>query len=207
MNVFLYVLDTLADWEISFLIAEMNSGRFLRKNINHPKIIKVGNTLNSIKTMGGIEIVPDIDADAMDIEDEDLIILPGADTWQNGKNKKIIGRVSENIDRKITVAAICGATAALAENGLLDNKRHTSNAKEYLKMVCKNYKGEDLYEDKPAVIDGNLITATGFAPLEFCYEVIKKVNIMESDTLEAWYNLYRTKEAKYFYELMASLEK
>ncbi|QQO10573.1 DJ-1/PfpI family protein [Breznakiella homolactica] len=204
MNVFLYVLDTLADWEISFLIAEINSGRYLKKNIEKPKIIKVGNNLNPIKTMGGIEIIPDIDVDNADIKKGDLVVLPGAETWQNGNNQKIIDKIKGNTE--IIVGAICGATAALAENGVLDIKKHTSNDKEYLKMVCKNYSGENLYEYKPAVVDGNLITATGIAPLEFTYEIIKKINVMEDTTLHAWYYLFKTNEAKYFFELMKSLE-
>ena len=204
MNIYLYVLDTLADWEISLLIAEINSGRYLKKGIEKPQIIKVGNDLTSIKTMGGIEISPDMDVDKMDIKNGDLIILPGADTWQNGNNQKIIDKIKENPN--ITVAAICGATAALADNGILDNRKHTSNDKEYLKMVCKNYKGENFYEYKLVVVDNNLITATGIAPLEFTYEVIKKINIMENDTLEAWYGLFKTKEPKYFFELMNSIK-
>ena len=203
MNVFLYVLDTLADWEISHLIAEINSGRFLRKEIEKPQIIKAGNDLTPIKTMGGIEITPDIDVDNMNLKTGDLIILPGADTWLNGGNQKIIDKIKDNPE--ITVAAICGATFALAENGLLDNKKHTSNDKEYLKMVCKNYRGQDFYENKPATVDNNLITASAYAPLEFAYEVIKKINIMKTNTLEAWYNLFRTGEAGYFFELMNSL--
>jgi len=204
MKIFLYVLDTLADWEISLLIAEINSGRYLRKNIEKPKIIKVGNNLSPIKTMGGIEIIPDIEVDNMNIEKGDLVVLPGAETWQNGNNQKIIDKINGNQD--IIVAAICGATFALADNGMLDNKRHTSQDKEYLKMVCKNYKGENLYENKPAVVDGNLVTATGIAPLDFTFEVIKRINVMDNNTLDAWYNLFKTKEAKYFFELMNSLK-
>jgi putative intracellular protease/amidase len=204
MNIFLYVLDTLADWEISFLTAEINSGRYLRKDIEKPKIIKIGNNLNPIKTMGGIEITPDIDVDNMDIKNGDLVILPGADTWQNENNQKIIDRITGNAD--ITVAAICGATFALADNGMLDNRKHTSNAKEVLKMFCKNYKGESFYENKPVVVDENLITASFTAPLEFTVEVIRKTNLMKNDTLNSWYNLYKTNEPKYFFELMKSLE-
>jgi len=204
MNVFLYILDTLADWEISLLMAEINSGRFLKKGIQKPQIVKVGNSLTPIKTMGGIEISPDIDVDNINIEKDDLVILPGADTWQNGSNQKIIERIKGKSD--FIVAAICGATAALADNGILDNRKHTSNDKGYLKMVCKNYKGENFYEYKHVVVDNNLITATGIAPLEFTYEVIKKINIMDNNTLEAWYGLFKTKEAKYFFELMNSLK-
>jgi len=204
MNIFLYVLDTLADWEIAFLIAEINSGRYLKKDVEKPRIIKVGNDLATIKTMGGIEITPNTDVDNMYIKNGDLVVLPGADTWQNGNNQKIIDKIKENVG--ITVAAICGATMALAENGILDTTRHTSNDKEVLKMFCKNYKGENLYENKPVVVDGKLITATGLAPLEFAFEVIKKLDIMENSTLNAWYNLYKTREPKYFFELMKSLE-
>ena len=90
MNIFLYVLDTLADWEIALLVAEINSGRYLKKSIEKPQIIKVGNNLSPIKTMGGIEITPNIDIDNMYIKNGDLVVLPGADTWQNGNNQKII---------------------------------------------------------------------------------------------------------------------
>jgi putative intracellular protease/amidase len=203
MNIFLYVLDTLADWEISFLIAEINSGRFFKKGVKKPKKIKVGNDLTAIKTMGGMEIIPDINVDNLIVEKGDLLILPGGDTWQNANNQKIIDYVKKTDN--IIVAAICGATIALAENGILNNKKHTSNDKEYLKMVCKSYCGEKYYLEEPAVTDGNLITASGIAPLEFTYEVLKKINVMNNNTLEAWLNLYKTHEPKYFYELMNSL--
>jgi len=205
MNIFLYVLNTLADWEIAFLIPEINSGRYLKKNIEKPKIIKVGNDLTTIKTMGGLEITPDIDVHNIIFENGDLIILPGGDTWQNEENQEIINVIHKKLDTSITVAAICGATAALAEHGILDNRKHTSNGKGFLEWICKKYNGGNFYEDKLVVVDNNLITATGIAPLEFAYEVIKKINIMENDTLEAWYGLYKTKEQKYFFELMNSL--
>jgi len=206
MKIYLYVLNTLADWEISHLIAEINSGRFLRKNIETPKIIKVGNDLTPIITMGGLEITPDIDVHNINLENGDLIVLPGSNTWQNKENQEIINIIHKKLDMNITVAAICGATTALAEIGILDNRKHTSNGKGFLEMMCKNYKGKDFYEDKLVVVDNNLITATGFAPLEFTYEIIKKINLMGKNTLEAWFNLYKTKDSKYFYELMGSLE-
>jgi len=207
MNIFMYVLNTLADWEIAFLIAEINSGRYLKKGIEPPKIIKVGYDLTPIKTMGGLEITPDVDVHNIVLKNGDLIVLPGGNTWQSKENQEIINVVNTNLDKDIAVAAICGATIALAEHGILDNRKHTSNGKGFLEMMSKNYKGGAFYEDKLAVAADNLITASGIAPLEFTYEVIKKINIMGSDTLEAWYGLYKTKESKYFFELMASLKK
>jgi putative intracellular protease/amidase len=205
MKVYLYVLDTLADWEIGFITAELNSGRYLDKSKGPVSLIKIGKTISPVKTMGGISITPDDSVSNIMFNDGDLLILPGADTWLEVSNQEIIDIVSKLIDTKVVIAAICGATIALAKNGLLNNRRHTSNNKEYLEMICPEYSGDN-FEDKPAVADGNLITATGLAPLEFTYEVFKKTAVMKSDTLNAWYNLYKTKDGESFYQLMESLK-
>jgi len=72
-------------------------------------------------------------------------------------------------------------------------------------MMCPEYSGDN-YEDKPAIVDDNLITASGLAPLEFSYEIFKKTAVMKSKTLEAWYGLFKTNEAGYFFQLMESLK-
>jgi len=206
MNIFVYVLNTLADWEIGYLTAEINSGRYLKKSIETPKIVKVAKTMDKIKTMGGMEITPDITVKNMKIQKNDLLILPGADTWLTENNEEIFNFMKNNMDKDITIAAICGATIAMAYNGLLNEVKHTSENLDLLKMTCPNYSGEKYYCDIPAVADNNLITASGLAPLEFTYEIFKKMNIMEKNTVEAWYNLFKTREGKYYFELMNSIK-
>ena len=206
MKAYLYLLNKLADWEIGYLTAEINSGRFLDKTKAQVTLAKFGNTLEPIKTMGGITITPDESIDNIKFQEGDLLILPGADTWLEESNDKILDIVADVINKNVIVAAICGATMALAQKGLLDNRKHTSNAKELLKMTCPEYAGEKFYLNQPVVVDDNLITATGLAALEFSYEIFKKSNLMKTETLEAWYHLYKTKEAKYFFSLMESLK-
>jgi putative intracellular protease/amidase len=206
MNAYLYVLDTLADWEIGFITAELNSKRYFDKNKESVSLIKIGNTINPIKTMGGMSIVPDKSIDDIILTDNDILILPGADTWMNEENKNIIKLVSERIATKTIIAAICGATVALANNGLLNNRHHTSNGKGFLEMVCSQYSGSNYYLDKPVVVDNNLITATYLAPLEFAYEILKKTNCIKETVLESWFQLYTTREAKYFYSLMEGIK-
>ncbi len=206
MVAYLYVLDTLADWEIAYLTAELNSGRFLDKTKEKAPIIKVGATPEPIKTMGGLTVTPDMQVDMLQLKDDDLLILPGADTWDEPANQKVISLLPETLKKKTTVAAICGATIALAKNGLLNNRAHTSNDLGYLKMVCPKYLGEKFYVNQPAVCDGNLITASAFAALEFSYEVFKKTGVMKAQTAEAWYQLYRTREPVWFMKLMESLK-
>ncbi len=204
MKAYLYVLNTLSDWEIGFITAELNSGRYLDKT-KTLSLIKIGNTTDPIKTMGGLSIVPEESVDNIKFSEGDILILPGANTWMDKDNQRIIDIVSEIINKKVIVAAICGGTIALAKNGLLNDRKHTSNDLGYLKITCPEYTGEGYYLNQPAVTDNNLITATGIAPLEFSYEIFKKTKVMKAETLEAWYQLYKTKEAKYFYNLMESL--
>jgi putative intracellular protease/amidase len=206
MKAYIYVLNTLADWEIGYLTAELNSGRYLDKTRPSVEIIKIGNTTEPIKTMGGITIVPDESIDNIKFKEDDLLILPGADTWMAEENKKIIDVVSDIIDKKVIIAAICGATIALANRGILNDRNHTSNDIEVLKMFCPEYSGENFYLNQPAVANDNLITSSGITPLEFSYEVLKRINVMKAETLEAWYQLYRTNESKYFYALMESIK-
>jgi len=129
--------------------------------------------------MGGFSMAPDITVDKIKFNKDDILILPGADTWMRDENKRVVEIASELLDKKITVAAICGATVALASAGLLDSIKHTSNDKEFLKMFCPKYAGADYYIEKPAVTDSSLITASGLAPLEFSYQVFKKSNLMK----------------------------
>ena len=206
MKAYLYVLNTLADWEIAYITAELNSGRYLDKSKSPVSLVKIGNSLKPITTMGGIDITPDETIENIKFAEGDLLILPGADTWLEEENTKIMDIVSEIIDKGVTVAAICGATFALAKKGILDNRKHTSNDLGFLKMICPEYRGEDFYLNQAVVSDNNLITSSGLAPLDFSYEVFKKTSVMKPKTLEAWYQLFLTKEAKFFYSLMESLK-
>lgn len=205
-TVYLYVLDTMADWEIGYLTSELNSGRYYKKGIVPTKLVTVGITKSPVTTMGGMKILPDIIAEECKITNADVLILPGGDTWQEQMHEPIITMTKQCLKENILVAAICGATAALAQNGLLDNRWHTSNDVGFLKKFCPGYNGEKYYKNEPAVMDGNLITAPGVAPLEFTLHVLKAMDVFSSDTLEFWYQLNRTHEARYFYELMGSIQ-
>jgi len=206
MNAYLYILDTMSDWEIAFLTAELNSRRYLN-NANHfSKLQRISFSLEPICTMGGMRIIPDEIVSNVRFESGDVLIMPGASTQTEDRNRMLLDKIPDLLGNNVTVAAICGATIPLARMGVLDNRFHTSNNLEFLKMVCPTYKGENKYLEKSAVTDCNLITATGVAPLEFTYEVLKKMDVMKAETLEAWYGLFKKQEAKYFYSLMESLK-
>jgi hypothetical protein len=74
-------------------------------------------------------------------------------------------------------------------------------------LTNSGYNGERFYVEEPAVADGNLITASGIAPVEFAYQIFRSQNVMGPATLEAWHRLFTTRNQVYFYALMASLPK
>ncbi|MGK7378112.1 type 1 glutamine amidotransferase family protein [Planococcus sp. 1R117A] len=206
-KVYLYVFNTMSDWEYGYLIAELNSGRYFKKDVAPLKVITVGANEEMITTMGGLSIKPDVSLDECTFESKNLLILPGGTTWNEEIQRPILERTGQALKLGTVVAAICGAVEGLANRGYLDTRKHTSNNLEYTKMVCPNYKGEEFYEVEPAVSDANLVTASGIAPLEFAMEVLKKIDIFTPDALHAWYNLNKTHQPEYFFQLMNSLTK
>ena len=204
-TVYIYVFDTMADWEIGYLTAELNSGRYYKKGLSPSKIVTLGVEKTPVTTMGGLKILPDIKLEECSIKNTDALILPGGDTWMEIIHEPIINKAEQCIKENIVVAAICGATIGLAQNGLLDSRWHTSNDLGFLKMMCSDYKGEKYYKNEPAVTDGKLITASGVAPLEFAVHVLKALDVFSPKTLDVWYKLYETHESDYFYELMNSI--
>lgn len=205
MTVFLYVTDTLADWEIAFLTAELYSKRFFADKKTDCTIVKTGMTDKPVTTMGGMTIIPDSTIDDIILKDDDMLVLPGADTWLSPVHDRILEIADKRIQAGRPVAAICGATAGLALTGALNCRKHTSNDVLFLKQAVPSYTGETLYVQVPAVSDRNLVTASGLAPLQFTYEILKLLQVFRPDTLEAWKNLYLTNEPAYFYRLIQTL--
>ncbi|MCQ6962893.1 type 1 glutamine amidotransferase family protein [Methanolobus chelungpuianus] len=203
---YLYVFDTMADWEPGFLTAELNSGRYFRKDAERYILRTVGLTKEPVVTMGGVRILPDVSLEECAAVDAGVLILPGGDTWLDDIHMPMMEKAKEFMNTGVLVAAICGATAGLAKAGMLDSRPHTSNDLGYLKAVIPTYKGEAFYIHKTAVTHGRLITATGIAPVDFAREVLRELGVFSSGTLDAWYWLYITHEAQYYYALMESLE-
>lgn len=201
-KVYMYVFDTMSDWEVGYLTAELNTGRYFKKGLEPLKVITVGIDKNPIMTMGGLKVIPEISIEECNIESKDVLILPGGDTWTSSIHEIILEKAKEALIQGSMVAAICGATLGLAKKGILDFRNHTSNDSEFIKMVIPNYSGEKYYKMEAVVNDENLVTASGIAPLEFTFQVLKILQVFESESLNSWLNLYKTYDSKYFFELM-----
>ncbi|MEN6440720.1 MAG: type 1 glutamine amidotransferase family protein [Syntrophobacter sp.] len=201
-DVHLFVFDSLSDWEPGYAAVGINNPRF-QTNPGQFRIRTVGLSENSVLTMGGVRILPDLALDSLSPENSAMLILPGGDAWDIGGNMEAVEVASVFLKSGVPVAGICGATAGLARGGLLDDRRHTSNSREYL--AATGYRGLEFYEDAPAVTDNNLITAPGTAPLDFARHIFECLALYPPEVLDAWYMLFKTGKPEYFAQLMRAV--
>lgn len=204
-TIYVYILDTLADWELGYVTSELNSGRFFKKDAQRVLLKTVSCSTEPIHTMGGLTIIPDCIIDDIVVDKTSLLLLPGADSWNAPKHGAILEKAREFLSFGAAVCAICGATAALAGLGVLNNRPHTSNGPGFLEMVSPDYKGQSFYIDKPSVADHNLITAGCTGELLWAKQILEYLGVFESDTLEYWYKYFSTGEPEHFFALMQTL--
>ena len=89
---------------------------------------------------------------------------------------------------------------ALARAGMLDDFHHTSNSREYL--AASRYRGAGFYCDVPAIADEGLITASGFASVEFAREIFRELGLYTQPSLDAWYALLRFGDSSRYSDLL-----
>ena len=199
-TIHLAIYDTMADWEVGYVVAHINSPEFQKTSARF-EVKTVGSSLDPITTKGGLRVLPDLTLEMLKPQHSRMLLLPGADIAAHGGIDDFVEKAAEFLQANIPVAAICGATAALARKGLLDHVPHTSNVKMFLEMV--GYQGAEHYQEQLVVTAGNLITASGVAPIEFAIEIFRKLDLYSDRTLRAWSKLYKDQNAQGFFELMA----
>ncbi|MDG9726264.1 MULTISPECIES: DJ-1/PfpI family protein [unclassified Streptomyces] len=179
--VHLAVYDTLADWETGHATAHLARAGY--------PVRTVGPTTDSVTSIGGLRVQPDLALAGLRPEDSSLLVLPGADLWDAGDDLAPFARTARAfLDAGVPVAAICGATAGLAREGLLDDRAHTSAVSFYL--AATGYAGGGRYVEADAVTDGGLVTAGPTEPVAFAREVLGLLGAYEGEVLDAWYRLF-----------------
>lgn len=203
-DIILYATDTMADWEYSYLTAglamaaEFDPDRF--------RLRLLADDATQVTTKGRLRLLTDGDlsevkldgeshANESDANDIALLVLPGADTWETG-HERVLELAASLLERGIPVAAICGATLGLARAGMLDDRPHTSNAKDMLE--ASGYKGADHYLEEKVVVDGDLITAPAAAPVDFSAAIFRRLELFPPEITDAWHGLYTTGERHYY---------
>ncbi|GGW14843.1 glutamine amidotransferase [Streptomyces globisporus] len=190
--VHLAVYDTFADWETGYATAHLTQNGYTVRT--------VGLSREPVTTMGGLRVQPDLALDELRPQDSALLILTGAAGWDTGETLAPFARAARSfLDAGVPVAAICGATAGLAREGLLDDRAHTSAVSFYL--AATGYAGGERYVEVDAVTDpgadgtGRLVTAGPTEPVAFAREVFALLGVYDAKKLDAWYRLFHDSDA------------
>ena len=179
-----YVQDGFADWEAAFILPMLRE-----KGV---PVRVVSETGTSVTSAGGLGVVAQTRLRNVFPSDIDGLILPGGDFWMDeATNQDILALARDVLAQGKMVAAICAATVALARQGMLDQRRHTSNDLGVLKQEAPGYRGEALYTRALAVTDGPLITAAGIGALEFAREIARYQKLGSESYLTQWYELFK----------------
>ncbi|MFC5647796.1 type 1 glutamine amidotransferase family protein [Paenibacillus solisilvae] len=184
--VLIALTDGFADWEASYVSAEINEP----DTGYQVKTIAIDQEPKT--SMGGFRVLPDYTLnDLPEASHVAMLIIPGGTGWRAEHNQPFRSLVDLCLSRNIPVAAICDATTFLGNGGFLDHNKHTGNMLANLKSGAPNYKGDSYYVEAQSVSDGNLITANGSAAVEFSRLILEKLGVLEGDRLEEWYRVFK----------------
>lgn len=179
-EILVFIFDGYADWECAYICSELNK-------LEDKYVVKtIGVDREPKKSMGGFTVIPDYSIDECP-SDFEMILLIGGEAWEQKKNNSIKAVVDYAIKKNILVAAICGATIFLGEEGYLDEVKHTSNTLDYLKAYAPSYRGTKNYIERQAVNDRNIITANGTATLELAREIMIYLDAKPKKNINEWY--------------------
>ena len=122
-----------------------------------------------------------------------VFILPGGDRWEHAPIEPELEALLHRLDAAdIPIAAICAATVAISQVGLLRGRRHTSNGLGYLRTHDLSYAEADNYIDAPAVRDRKLITASGLGNVEFARELFEELDVLSAEDRSLWAQMFRS---------------
>lgn len=128
------------------------------------------------------KFLPDKTIDELNPEEVDLFIIPGGNPeylYENSKLKAFINELNKN---NKYIAGICAGTYLIASYGLLKGKKCTGASAgletngDYIHL----FKDAVITKDD-VVVDGNIITSTGQAFIEFAYELCKLAKVYGND--------------------------
>jgi putative intracellular protease/amidase len=183
-NVAVLIFDGFADWEPAYALAGLRrwGGR---------SVTAVGYDRRAVTSMGGLHVDPDDLLESLTPATTEMVLLPGGDAWTEAyPASRTTDRLAMLASGGVTIAAICGATVAVARAGLLAGRRHTSNDAAFLRQHAPGYETPALYTDALAVTDHGVITASGLGAVEFAHEIFAALGVLGTADLSLYLERY-----------------
>ena len=182
-----YIYNGMADFEISLLLHRL-------KNTGKYEIVSVSESLDAFYAQSGLQYLPQMKIkDIGSTEAFDALIIPGGPI--NNEQNAICPVAKELIEQNKLVAAICFAPQFLGRAGILRNYRFTTSCSEekIRSLGCADPFYRPNYVEARTVCDRNLITAKGYAFVDFAMSVCDYLDIFENEQ-QQYEQLGRVKE-------------
>lgn len=153
--------NDFADWEAGFLTATVRD--FFDTDVTY-----FSPDGGEVTSEGGLTVKPGGAFADVTPERHRAIVVCGSGAWQRKEAPDIAPLLSLALDQGVLVGAICAGTLTAARAGLFDQRRHTSNGRDWLRKHARDYKGNHLYQNvNNAIYDKGLVTAPSSAPASF----------------------------------------
>ncbi|MEG0295178.1 MAG: DJ-1/PfpI family protein [Clostridium sp.] len=191
-KVLLFIFDEMTDYEITFVT-------HLLRTSGNKEIVTISYNDKVIKGRSELEYKPSKTIYEVMDEDVEGLIIPGG--WYGETAAELIELIKDLNSKGKLIGAICGAgTVFLAKAGVLENVKYTTPATEWTEKHRQVFGENDPFPrenflDKRVVRDGNIITATGIAFIDFTIEICD------------WFNLFDDEDDKLnFYKSIANIQ-
>jgi putative intracellular protease/amidase len=179
------LVDGYSDWEIGHVLPELRRSAEL-------DVVSVGFADQPVTSMGGLQVCPQLTLSKVTPQDVLIFILPGSHIWEGSYPASELEGLLNSLEQlQRPIAAICGATLAIARAGLLQGRKHTSNSRDYLTKKVPDYREGDNYVDALAVRDRRLISASGLGCIEFALEIFNELDLFTSESRRSWYEAFK----------------
>jgi transcriptional regulator GlxA family with amidase domain len=152
------ILDLCGPYECFYFAGKWLDG--LGKKDPAYRLLVISAGCESIKTMSGLPIVPDLSYRDFGDGIDTLIIVGGTGVWAACKNTELVAWVRSIAPRVRRIASICSGAFILAEAGLLHRRRATTHWM-YADMFTASYPSVELDATKIFLRDGNIYTSGG----------------------------------------------
>ena len=184
-TIYVLVFEGFADWQVALALAEI-------RRPGEWEVRSAGLTREPVTSMSGLQVLPDVRVDELDLDATALLILPGGHLWLPAHVDQAATVARRVHAAGAPVAAIDQGVLHLARAGLLDHCRHTGNWAGQIGREVPVYAGHDQYDANVlAVSDGGAITASHLGSIEFAREIIHTLDLYSASDREHWYRLFK----------------
>ena len=173
--IFCYIYEGMADFEITLLLHRL-------RNTGNRQVVSIASTKECILAQSGLYIRPEkLISEITDISEAEALIIPGGPV--NNEQNEICDLIKRMSQANKLIAAICFAPQFLGRAGILEHNSFTTSCSEakIKELGIKDPYYRPNYKEARVVGDRNIITAKGYAFIDFRMAVCRYLKIFESE--------------------------